>query len=82
MKAKLGGLLFALILLAFGGHMLASPAEYTDIDSSKMSGRNASIKKLLAEGVNILGPMPSAMILLGAGAFVGFVTLKSKSDKE
>jgi hypothetical protein len=82
MKAKLGGLLVALVMLGFGGHMLASPADYTNIDSSKMSGRNASLKKLLAEGVNAVGPMPSAIILLGAGAFVGFLTLRSKGERE
>ena len=82
MKAKLCGLLVALVMLGFGGHMLASPAEYTDIDTSKMTGRRASVKKFIGETVNSLGVMPSAIILLGSGALVGFLTLKSKGEKE
>jgi hypothetical protein len=80
MKAKLVGLLVALVMLGFGGHMLASPAEYTNLDTSKMSGRHAVVKKLIGQTVNTIGVMPSAIILLGSGALLGFLNLKSRAS--
>ncbi|MCI0365707.1 MAG: hypothetical protein L0Y44_15810 [Phycisphaerales bacterium] len=81
MGKKLGGIIFALALMAFGGHMTYDPAKY-DMTDYEASGRRAIYKKALAAVVNTLGPRTTGIVLLCGGGLMLVVTVRGRDDHE
>jgi hypothetical protein len=82
MRSKIGGIILALVMLGFGGHMLIAPSEYADTSEVNTGGRRGAIKKLFVWVIDTIGPVPTGLILVAGGGLVGFATLRSGDHDE
>jgi hypothetical protein len=80
LRQRIGGLIFAIVMLGFGGHMTYAPAEYERVPI-RTTGRRALEGQAFAYVTERVGARPIGIIFVGAGAFVSYLALKPRKDR-